>query len=153
MTTVDPRTSVPGVQTIADRLRWLIDTRYGGDVQALTRAAGLSYNAVYKVLERDPDRAWSITLRKLARAAGVTLDWLLEGRGGPWVADGTRLDALPGWDDARAQVLALGVAFTPEEWARAAALPVHVPIAHLGPADVLGALQAVHASPLVGPAR
>lgn len=78
-TCVFARDILGGVDTVADRLRWVI-AQAGGSARALSIKAGKSPNAVQKILERGGS-ANGDTIAALARAAGVSEAWLLTGKG------------------------------------------------------------------------
>lgn len=69
------------VETVADRLRWVLEHR-GLTARGLSLAAGMSSNAVQKIFERGGS-ANAATLAALASAAKVSFAWLATGRGTP----------------------------------------------------------------------
>lgn len=64
-------------QTVTDRLKELIDKKFGGNASRFAKAAGLK--SVQSYIERGSLPNILIS-RKLAQAAGVSLDWLATGR-------------------------------------------------------------------------
>jgi transcriptional regulator with XRE-family HTH domain len=109
------------VDTLSDRVRWILDNtrspsgeKWSG--RALSNAAGLKSSAHVGMIVRGTAVDVKVdTLAAIARAAGVSLEWLSTGHGSPsgpepsvHASDGEepRMGALPGWtatvDAARA---------------------------------------------------
>lgn len=102
------------VGTIADRLRWIMETK-GISERKLSTDAGLSkghVNFTLKQFAKNPDAGIEFaTIQKLALAGGVSVRWLSTGVGSPDDNDelppSTAPDdaphvnaSVPGWDDA-----------------------------------------------------
>lgn len=76
------------VDTIADRLRWILANRRAPDgeqwnAKSLSIAAGLSSNHVGQFIRSTVKGGNNATLMKIARAANVNPLWLTSGAGGP----------------------------------------------------------------------
>lgn len=81
LTSVTARTTVQRVDEIAKRIRALADERGEKKERELSRAAGLEPTNVGKILKRGGENTTGTTLAKIAKAGGVTLDWLVTGEG------------------------------------------------------------------------
>jgi transcriptional regulator with XRE-family HTH domain len=87
------------VDTLAARLRWILEQR-GVSQRALAIKAGLAPSHVSLILNHLGDRVAMETIRKLAEAASVSVDWLASGEGAADAgADATEPhnENLPGW--------------------------------------------------------
>jgi hypothetical protein len=82
--------------TLADRLRMILDHK-GWSARRLGREAGIAQThpaAVIAKFDADPDASVETsTVEAMARAAGVSRDWLLTGRGEPGWSDDPPTDA------------------------------------------------------------
>ena len=80
-TSVSGCVSLLRVESVADRLRWVLANR-GLSGRGLSIKAQLSPNAVQKIIERGGS-ANGDSIAKLAHASGVSLGWLITGNGSP----------------------------------------------------------------------
>lgn len=77
------KTSVPGWESPATRMTWLVETKFGGNKSAMGRAIGMTHVAVARAMtgETTPGaRMMSLIVEKL----GVNAAWLLHGQGEPF---------------------------------------------------------------------
>lgn len=70
------------VNTIADRIRWILNDS-GSSALDLGKRAGLSSSHIGRLKRGEIHKPDSETLTKIAAAAGVSLRWLKEGKGAP----------------------------------------------------------------------
>lgn len=83
------------VSTLSERVEWILENRKQPDgrrwsQRGLSAASGLSPAHVGMMLRGDAKAVKAETLAGLARAAGVSLGWLLTGEGSPDHDDDTR---------------------------------------------------------------
>jgi hypothetical protein len=74
------------MRTLADRLEWIIKTKFGGNASEMSRRCGFkNRNQIGMILARqrqDPStNIGHVLLGKIAEAGGVTADWLITGNG------------------------------------------------------------------------
>lgn len=72
------------VASIQERVRWILDNRFGGNASRMSLARGLVRSHIGRILDRsrdgqEPIRILDDTARKIAQASGVTVHWLLDG--------------------------------------------------------------------------
>lgn len=100
-----PATLFPVVDTLADRLRWVMNHK-GWSASRLSQAAGKARGHVGLILSgRVGAGVAADTLAAIAAAAGVSLEWLQSGVGDPLAGAtaGERYDAHPEWASAVAE--------------------------------------------------
>lgn len=76
----------PCVVTLKERLQFVVDRKFAGNMSSWAREAGISRMHVRKLLERDSaenGRVEALTFKKLASAAEVSPGWLAYGVGKP----------------------------------------------------------------------
>lgn len=78
-------------QTISDRLRQILRVR-GWSMKALSEKAGLAPNHVEQIVSGRVKRPNGETLAAIGAASGVSVDWIVSGKGEPPTADGPTVD-------------------------------------------------------------
>ena len=124
--------TIGGVDPIAERIKWILQDK-NISARQLSKDAGLTPVHVGKLLARGAARAGTETIAKIAAAAGVSSDWLLEGKGQPYAPASasesqTPINAnLPGWSEAERAARARGTvpAWAIEEARRRSGLVPH----------------------------
>lgn len=77
------KTSAPGWESLATRMKWLVETKFGNNKSAMGKAIGMTHVAVSRAVtgETVPStRMTSLVVQKL----GVNAAWLLHGQGEPF---------------------------------------------------------------------
>lgn len=106
---------IPDVSTLSERVEWILENRARPDgrpwsQRGLSAASGLSPAHVGMMLRGDAKAVKGETLTGLARAASVSLRWLVTGEGSPDHDDDARAPSttddatpimanVPGWED------------------------------------------------------
>lgn len=107
MTTVVMVASLRGMDAVAERLRWVLEQQ-GLSARDLSEKAQISPTHVGTILERGGSRTAGTTLAKIAKAANVSLRWLITGEGLYADKDSPALCDLPNWQELLATAKTLG---------------------------------------------
>ncbi len=86
---------------IAERVRLLVDRRDGGVILAASRRTGVTQSALHRMYHGEVAEPALGNLAKIARAYGVSLNWLVEG-GTSHRPPPVRSDGQLGYGDTRA---------------------------------------------------
>jgi len=104
-TLVDASRHPLGVETLTERLQWIVENRGFGSMRQLSLQSGLSHGTIAAITRRerlkddtDPDVE---TLTKIALTGKVSIDWLIWGRGSPDDTAGSRKLELVGQTDTK----------------------------------------------------
>ena len=89
--------------TIARRVRLLVDISHRGSVNAAARDSGVPQRTLARIVDGSVVNPRADVLRSLATFYGVTLDWLVQGRGEMTINNRRIADALLAHVDARAE--------------------------------------------------
>lgn len=121
MTTVVRVASLHAMDAVAERLRWVLD-QLGISARDLSEKAQISPTHVSTILERGGSRTAGTTLAKIAKAAGISLRWLITGEGIYTDRDPPALCDLPNWHELLATAKTLG-SYRDWVWEAVAKLP------------------------------
>lgn len=115
MTNVVTLASIQAMDPIARRLRWILEQR-GQSERELSEKAGLSPVHVGMILARGGDRTAGTTLAKIAKAAEISLIWLITGEGFHTDTDGHVLAKVANWNDLLANAKAIAPPYSSWVW-------------------------------------
>lgn len=107
LTVVRHGDTIPRVDTIADRIRYLIERGGYASMRDFDRAVGQPADNTQKMLQRGVQRIEPDTLARIAAVGGVSLRWLVTGQGPEADTDAPVIGNLPGWTEAEASVRSL----------------------------------------------